>query len=282
MIVVATLLVGCGSTAGTPSATSTSTATATTLQATSLPAGSAGVTTDGPAKTSTTPEVPASAGPVSLFDGVDLDDWQRYLGKPSATLPPIGLDQDPGGVFSLVPADGAPAIRISGETWGALISRQDYCDFRLTVEYKWGTQVWPPLNAVDSGIMVLSVGALGAVNAGGNALSDPAGSGGFMVSMEYQLTPSDIGAMYNLGPISFAADSRVVPTDRPGTWNQVVITHRDGELTFSLNGMDVATGSGFQLALPGQPASALTCGKLQLQSEGAEVFFRAVTIETLP
>ena len=91
----------------------------------------------------------------------------------------------------------------------------------LSLDYRWGTQVWPPLNSLDSGVMYLSTGPLGAVNAGGTALSTPTGSGGFMVSMEYQIAPGDVGGMYNLGPISFQAGPPAQVAEMTGAWNHV-------------------------------------------------------------
>jgi hypothetical protein len=49
-----------------------------------------------------------------------------------------------------------------------------------------------------------------------------------------------------------------------------------------LNGHELSRASGFLLNWPGEPASALRCGKLQLQSEGAEIFFRRLQIEEIP
>ena len=68
-----------------------------------------------------------------LFNGRDLTGWETFLGKPHASvdLPGprdakgdhvnvVGVDVDPRRVFSVVPVDGRPAIRISGEIYGAL------------------------------------------------------------------------------------------------------------------------------------------------------------------
>jgi hypothetical protein len=217
-----------------------------------------------------------------LFNGVDFDGWQRYLGKPSSAEPPLGIDNDPRAVFSIVTVDGEPAIRISGEVWGALISRSPYCNFHLRGQYRWGTQTWPPLSVLDSGIMYMSSGPLGAVNAGGNALSDPIGSGAFMVSMEFQLAPVDIGGMYNLGPIAFQQQSRVQSQGLPAAWNQVEIVVRPDSVTHLLNQQAVAVGSDFRLTWPGQAPVALSCGTLQLQSEGGEIFFRRLEIAVAP
>jgi hypothetical protein len=222
----------------------------------------------------------SDAGATALFNGVDFRGWDRYLGKPSEAEPALGLDNDPRGVYSVVMLDGEPAIRISGEIWGALISRQELGDFHLRAEYRWGASTWPPLRILDSGIMYLSTGPLGAVNAGGPMLSDPIGSGAFMVSMEYQVLPRDVGGCYALGPIRFQAAARAAAGEREGEWNQIDITHQSGEAQHFLNGERVGGGSDFRLEWPGEPAAALEHGKLQIQSEGAEIYYRR--IELLP
>jgi hypothetical protein len=220
------------------------------------------------------------AGTISLFNGIDFSGWDRYLGKPSEAEPALGIDNDPRGVYSVVMLDGEPAIRISGEIWGALISRQELGEFHLRAEYKWGASTWPPSSLFDSGIMYLSNGPLGAVNAGGPALSDPIGSGAFMVSMEYQVLPRDVGGCYNLGPIRFQAAPRAPGRERAGGWNQIDIVFQSGGAQHFLNGELVAGGSEIRLEWPGMPVTSLQRGKLQIQSEGAEIYYRRV--ELLP
>jgi 3-keto-disaccharide hydrolase len=225
---------------------------------------------------------PDAASWRSLFDGSSFAGWQRYLGKPTVDEAPLGLENDPRGVFSVVTVDGGPAIRISGEVWGALISDESFCDLRLRADYKWGTEIWPPLNYRDSGIMYLSTGPLGAVNAGGPDLSNPPGSGGFMVSLEYQITPTDVGSMTGLGPITLTPLGRTVPTESAG-WNHVEILVQAGVVTHRLEGVEVARGRDVTITWPevtGDLPVPLACGKLQIQSEGAEIFFRNVEIQT--
>jgi hypothetical protein len=238
----------------------------------------------GCAATSTPDSAPgdAASGARSLIDAVDFAVWDRYLGQPTSIEPALGIDNDPRGVYSIVTLEGEPTIAISGEVWGSLISKREFCNFRLTAEFKWGTAVWPPLNLKDSGIMFLSKGPLGAVNAGGDALSDPIGSGGFMVAPEYQIAAGDVGSLYNLGPVAFDSESFGDHVDEPGVWNAIELSLEDGQATLSLNGNETVRASGFVLEWPGQTPSALRCGKLQLQSEGAEIFFRRVEIEPLP
>src|SRR3954471_19550555 len=84
--------------------------------------------------------VPADAGKdgwVSLFNGKDLDGWDTWLGRPHNGKDVVGLNKDPDKVYSVVEADGKPAIRISGEVWGALTSKQEYANYHLRLEFKW-------------------------------------------------------------------------------------------------------------------------------------------------
>jgi Domain of Unknown Function (DUF1080) len=217
----------------------------------------------------------------TLFDGTSLAAWQRYLGKPSAAEPPLGLENDPKGVFSIVTVDGEPAIRISGEVWGALISKETFCDFHLRAEYEWGSTIGPSLGFRDSGVMYMSTGPLGAVNAGGPALSNPIGSGAYLVSVEYQITPSDVGDLVTLGPIAFTSLGRVAPVERPG-WNHLEIIMKNGVATHLHEGVEVARGQGFTITWPGEAPAAIGCGTLQLESEGSEIFFRHLEIQVPP
>jgi hypothetical protein len=67
-----------------------------------------------------------------------------------------GRDSDPDRVFTIVDqVDGAPAIRISGQHWGGIVTRADYTNYRLVAEYRWGAVTWGERKnkARDSGIL---------------------------------------------------------------------------------------------------------------------------------
>ena len=227
--------------------------------------------------------VPDAGGWVALFNGTDLSGWHSWMGKPSsnpqANEQVIGLDNDPYGVFSVGARDGEPTIHVTGQVFGALISEQEFGDFELELQYHWGTRTWPPLNFLDSGLMYVSVGPYGAVNAGGPALVDPIGTGGFLVSMEFQIAGSSTGTAPNLGPISFTTVSTAQGQERAG-WNDVRVEVRDGGATHWLNGVKTAVISDFVLTMPGQAPVPLRRGRLQLQSEGGEIDFRRVRIRS--
>ena len=133
----------------------------------------------------------------SLFNGEDLDGWYTYQKQPEPTSEvdglarnedgsyqePIGLHKDPLQVFSVVSEEGAPAIRISGETFGILVTEQEFENYHLSLQFKWGQVKYPPRKTEkrDSGILYHSVG------------SEGAWGGVWMRSLECQVQEGDCG-----------------------------------------------------------------------------------------
>jgi hypothetical protein len=220
--------------------------------------------------------------PIMLFNGRDLTGWDKYLGPAYGSTVPQG-SADPSGVFSVVVTDNAPAIRISGEVWGALTSVAEFENYHLSLEFKWGSHaVWPPLTSKDSGVMYHSVGPFGAVQKGGGMLADPPGSGWFMTSMELQIADNDLGSYYSLGPIVvnggvYSAPASAQHENAVGTWNLIEVFVFGNESVQLVNGHRVAHVQGAVLAL-NDDVRPLTRGKIQLESESMEIFFRAITL----
>jgi hypothetical protein len=83
-------------------------------------------------------------GWVSLFNGKDLSGWDTYLAPPTDSNgkrisdQPVGLNNDPRHVFTVVTEDGEKVIRISGEGTGAVITQKDYSDYHLQLMFRWG------------------------------------------------------------------------------------------------------------------------------------------------
>src|SRR5436305_7701871 len=75
---------------------------------------------------------------VSLFNGKDLTGWDSLLGPAEKGTPPLGKNHDVKNVFSVVELDGKPAIRVSGQVWGGLTTRDEFENYHLRVEFKWG------------------------------------------------------------------------------------------------------------------------------------------------
>src|SRR5262245_61324357 len=123
-----------------------------------------------------------------LFNGKDLQGWDTYLASPSGSKVPLGLNNDPNNVFTVVETDGARAIRVSGEIYGAITTHDEFTNFHIRVEFKWGEKRWPARANVarDSGILYCCVGPHGA------------GSGAWMRSVENNIMEKGIGQWWSV------------------------------------------------------------------------------------
>jgi 3-keto-disaccharide hydrolase len=230
---------------------------------------------------------------MALFNGRDLDGWYTWLKEHKYA--------DPAHVFSV--KDGM--IRISGEEWGGIATRQTYRDYHLIVEWKWGgpTHGERVGKARDSGILVHAVGEDGA--ASGTWLESvesqviEGGTGDFiLVSGKKQpwLT-SEVRRAAN-GEVYWQEGGEALTRDRgrydwfardpnwkdvegfrgahdlespTGEWNRSEVICDGDTIRNILNGKTVNYGTN----------SSHTFGKIQLQSEGAEIWIRKVELQPL-
>lgn len=105
-----------------------------------------------------------------LFNGKDLTGWDTYIGpdlddsgKPLNDNP-IGLNNDPRHVFTIVKQNDENIIRISGENWGAISTKKEYKNYHLQLQFKWGALSWGQKKnkKKDSGLLYHSVRKYGA------------------------------------------------------------------------------------------------------------------------
>lgn len=245
---------------------------------------------------------------IKLFDGKSLanfDTWQVDH-----------HEADPERVFSVVDQiDGAPAIRISGKFWGGLLTKQAYRDYRLVAEYRWGGATWGnrTTKARDSGVLIHAQGRMG--NTGKDF------NGPWLRSIEFQIIEGGVGDILPVAgyteqgeqvhpevtarirplkesegifdpkgePRKFSAgrinwwgrspswEDRVgfrgaEDVESPGLeWTHIEAVVENGNLTYYVNGklVNAATDSTF------------TSGRIMIQSEGAEIYFRRIDLEPL-
>ena len=111
---------------------------------------------------------------VALFNGRDLTGWSSWLVD--------AKDRDPRTVFST--HEGA--IRISGDGLGYLKTRDQYRDYRLTVEFRWGERNYLDRRdkARDSGVFLHAIGP------DGNSYD---GKGAYMAAIECQVMQGAVG-----------------------------------------------------------------------------------------
>ena len=136
---------------------------------------------------------------IKLFNGSNLDGWYTFLkGR--------GRDNDPKNVFTV--RDGM--IHISGEDWGCITTNEEYDNYELVVDFKWGEKTYAPREdrARDGGILLHSKGIDGGYN------------GTWMHSIECQIIEGGTGDILVVGDNSskFEATSPVAPEKQNGSY----------------------------------------------------------------
>jgi len=251
-----------------------------------------------------------------LFNGQDLTNWEIYIGIPEPSvvvqdiakdtlsnyIQPIGLNNDPLHIFSIVTEDGEPAIRASGEVYGALATINEFENYHFRMQVKWGKLKWPPRKDKlrNSGLLYHGTGNYGE------------GLGVWKKSHECQIMETMFGDSYRMGdtyctiqaikpegtdrfiyspngtPIEFGANkaggkicSKSLLNEKPiGKWNTIeIICFKDTSIHI-INGKVNMINTHSHLEKDGK-IIPLTKGNIQLQSEGAEVFFRNMEIRKI-
>ncbi len=230
---------------------------------------------------------------MTLFNGRDLDGWYKWLRGTRY--------EDPKNVFSV--QDGM--IRISGEDWGGIATRQTYRDYHLIVEWKWGGPTHGERigKARDSGILVHAIGEDGAYSStwleSVESQVIEGGTGDFIMvggrgqpSLTAKVREGAKGELYwdeNGKPVTrnrgrfdwygrdpdwkdqtgFRGQQDLeAPT---GEWNRSEVICDGDTIKNILNGKAVNYGTN----------SSHTFGKIQLQSEGAEIWIRRVELQPI-
>ena len=67
-------------------------------------------------------------------------------------------------VFTVIEEENKPVLKISGEIYGCLFTKEEYSNYHLSLKVKWGDKKWEPRKKLlkDSGILYHSIGSLGA------------------------------------------------------------------------------------------------------------------------
>ncbi|MDB6123798.1 MAG: hypothetical protein JWQ71_2791 [Pedosphaera sp.] len=206
---------------------------------------------------------------VHLLNGKDLSPFYSFLEK-------FGTNSDPDKVFTMTNG----VLRISGEHYGYLATKADYSNYRLVAEFKWGNKTWAPRekNARDSGILL---------HAGGKDHVWPK-------SIECQLIEGGTGDILVVSGAYLTVDGvtkgpKIERFDRPGRnpWNDEVGFRGPNEIEKphgEWNTIEViCDGDKVGIKVNGHKTLAGTnsiphSGKILVQSEGAEVFFRKLDL----
>lgn len=249
-----------------------------------------------------------------LFDK-DMTQWTTYLGIPRAETPvtgipkddkgnytrAVGFNKDERGVFTTTIVDGEPVLRVSGEIYGSVHTKQEFENYRLIVQFKWGTQKWPPrmTEPLDTGILYHVIGDHGvdywkawALSQEFQIMEHNTGDwwqiAGSQIDIRCEKVPTEKVPVYNpkaplitFGPGAGNTCMRGKDAEKPnGEWNTLeLITFGDKSLHI-VNGQVVMALSNSRYTQDGK-VILLTKGKILLQSEAGEAFFKGVKIKPI-
>lgn len=230
-----------------------------------------------------------------LFNGVDLKGWDIFIGSAVKGFEDLKEKATPESTYSVVDLDGQKVIRISGDVFASLATKKEYGNYHLRLEFKWGEKVYGNRN---SGLLYHSFGEFGAA------------FGTWMTNIEHQLMHDKLGDTYLMNntycettvkklddsKFQFSKDGAVEKFGEPyngrgivkgtdaekplGEWNTVDLYCLGSTSVHVVNGKVVMINRNNSKIVDDKLA-LLVKGKIQIQSEGAELFVRKVEIEKI-
>ena len=260
---------------------------------------------------------PSETGWVDLIDE-NLSEWDTYLsfqhsddydGTPpmdaaGKKIEPIGLNKPGYSVFTTQTIDDEMLIRVSGEYYGCIATKQEYENYHFQLKYKWGDKKWIPRlkKMKDSGILYHSVGDFGVEH-----------WRSWMMSQEFQIMEAHTGDFWSQA--TSAIDIRAIPSEsglnpmahssydflsfgengeagkyclrynnyenEPDEWNTLELVCYQGKSLHIVNGEVVMVLKNSRYFDENGNAVPMTKGKIQLQSEAAELFYKDIKIRPL-
>jgi type 1 glutamine amidotransferase len=262
-------------------------------------------------------EVPLSKSWTNLLDK-DLTLFDTYIGVPDASIDMKGMSKDSSGkytdaiginkdsfnIFTFEKEKNETVLSISGQVFGSITSKEEYRNYHLSLQVKWGDKRWPPRDSKirDSGIIYHANGKHGAFWKV------------WMQGQECQIQEGDMGDYYGLA--GAMADIPVVPSTVPfnnaklpkykmqcdfkstklefhpsvvktetnekafGQWNTVEVYMFGDKSIHVVNGKPVMVLYNSRHKIDDVDVP-LTSGKIQIQSEGAQVYYKNIKIRAI-
>jgi len=201
------------------------------------------------------PAVASENGWIALFNGKDLSGWDTFID-------PRAKDVTPDDVWSV--KDGI--IICEGQVNGYLITKKEYENYVLKLQWRWGKKVHRGRN---SGVFVHVVGENKIWPKGIEAqlMSGHAGDFWLVSGATLKIDPARRDPRISRHYFRMKDD-----VEKPlGQWNQYEIVCKGDTIRLIINGQLVNEGT-----------DAEPCrGKILLQSEGAEIHFRDIKLKKL-
>jgi Domain of Unknown Function (DUF1080) len=255
-------------------------------------------------------------GWITLLDP-KLDHWETYLSyrhkasyngsmplnEQGDTIPPVGYNRNVNNVFSVIKEDDDLLLKVTGEYYGCVFTKESFKNFQLKLKVKFGTKKWEARagKLMDAGILYFSQGPCGADY-----------WRAWMLSQEFQLMEGHFGDYWNIANSAIdiraflpegtmnAVASHQQPFLPVGTgtgnagfclrtsdystpdngWTEVELICYQGKSLHIVNGHLVMVLSNSRFNVNGIDKPLIE-GKIQLQSEGCEVFYKDIKIKTI-
>jgi hypothetical protein len=230
---------------------------------------------------------PDEAGWVPLFNGHNLDGWYTFL-------PSTGKNKDPKGIFKvehgMIHVLDLPATTEKLD-FGYISTNQELSNCRIRAEFKFGEKRFAPRleEKRDSGLLYYFVGP------------DKV----WPRSLESQIQETDVGdlwiidgtsittkieiagyPMYSTGPLLTKSSGRIIKSgdfEERGNWNTVEVILDGAQVTHLVNGRVVMKAWDLKQPDPQDATKMIPLdrGRVALQAEGAEIWFRNVRMKPL-
>lgn len=279
--------------------------------------------------TTKTKENPGKEKEIVLVDNEDsqweylldttLSKWEMYLGYPQDSqkveglkrdetgkyLEPIGKNKNLNNNFSVIAENDEPVLRISGEYYGCVATKQEFENYHLSLRVKWGTLKWEPRldKPMDSGILYHSIGEYGVDYWRSWMLSQEMqvvidethkeGMGDYWSIANSEITiratPVEEGEGYVFNPeaepVHFEGSNnfcyRKGDYNKENDWDTLELITYNGNSLHIVNGHVVMALTDSRYKDENGSSIPLTKGKIQIQSEAAEVFYKDIKIKKI-
>jgi hypothetical protein len=249
-----------------------------------------------------------------LFNGKDLTGWDTEMMNipdKSWNVPglqrdaagnytePLGKNRDPLHVFTVTNLDGGPVIHVSGQGFGVMMTTAMFTNVHIRLQIKWGDLKWSKKigKPFDTGLLYFCHSEAG--------LADRT----WPRSFEFQICQNEFGDLYALASqitVPARLDGKlwrydsagtntlflqkppignhcahIVDAEKPkGEWNTLDLITFNGDSIHVVNGQVVMRLHNAQRLDNGAPEPIMS-GKICLQTEGGECFFRNVEVQPI-
>jgi len=228
---------------------------------------------------------------------------------------PVGKNNDPLHVFTVTNMDDVPTIHVSGQGFGVIMTTATFTNVHIRLQIKWGDQKWSKKigQPYDTGLLYFCHSEAGV------ALTDKLKT--WPRSFEFQICQNEFGDLYALGaqvtvpasqamcktwstgqfvdrtlwrydpagtntlfvqkaPIGNHCVHQVDAEEPKGEWNTLDLITFNGNSIHVVNGRVVMRLYNAERIDNGAP-EPITSGKISLQTEGGECYFRNVEVQPI-